>query len=412
MATLRTSTTGIFSLLFRYPPGRAGRHFNRSLETRDETDANEAKALVERTIRHVKEGVLQLPPQPTDDDLWQFLRSGGRVTRLPSLAKRARLGDVVQAFKDAEKSGSKEAATLTTELRHTNNLKRHLGERTWFDEIGPGDLRRYVTARKDEPGIRGGTVKNDTIRKELDTFRQLWAFAASEGYVSGDNPVSRIRLPKKNRKPPFMTWEQIEAKIERGGMTDVEKADIWDSLFLREEEIGEFLRSVKAQAQTRNYPFIYPAIAFCAYTGARRSEMFRCEIDDVGTTITLREKKAEKDMSITFRHVPLHPKLRTILDEWLLEHPGGQHLFVKRNGNPLEDRTSRDAFEAVTKGTKWSVLRGYHVLRHSFASNLARHGVAEHRIREYMGHHTDDMARRYRHLFPEDKQSDIERLAF
>lgn len=53
-----------------------------------------------------------------------------------------------------------------------------------------------MTNRRHEPGIRGGTIKNDTIRKELDTFRQLWAFAASEGFVSGDNRVSRIKLPK------------------------------------------------------------------------------------------------------------------------------------------------------------------------------------------------------------------------
>jgi len=29
-----------------------------------------------------------------------------------------------------------------------------------------------------------------------------------------------------------------------------------------------------------------------------------------------------------------------------------------------------------------------------------------------MGHHTEDMAQRYRHLFPEDMQSDIEKLNF
>jgi integrase len=140
--------------------------------------------------------------------------------------------------------------------------------------------------------------------------------------------------------------------------------------------------------------------------------MFRCEIDDIDGSVMLREKKADTDSTITYRSVPLHPKLRSILDDWLGQHPGGQMMFVKDNGNALEDRTARDAFEAVTKNTKWKVLRGYHVLRHSFASNLARHGVAEHRIREYMGHHTEEMARRYRHLFPEDRQSDIAKLSF
>ena len=108
----------------------------------------------------------------------------------------------------------------------------------------------------------------------------------------------------------------------------------------------------------------------------------------------------------------MHPALQTILQAWLQGHPGGQLLFVKQNGNRLDDKTSREAFQAVTNGSKWQVVRGYHILRHSFASNLARHGVPEHRIREYMGHHTEDMAQRYRHLFPEDTQSDIEKLNF
>jgi integrase len=66
----------------------------------------------------------------------------------------------------------------------------------------------------------------------------------------------------------------------------------------------------------------------------------------------------------------------------------------------------------VTKNSKWSVLRGYHVLRHSFASNLARHGVDQYKIDEFMGHQTDEMRRRYRHLFPEDRKSAISVLSY
>jgi integrase len=57
--------------------------------------------------------------------------------------------------------------------------------------------------------------------------------------------------------------------------------------------------------------------------------------------------------------------------------------------------------------SKWKVLRGYHVLRHSFASNLAAAGIDQRIIDEFMGHQTEVMRLRYRHLFPEQRQQAI-----
>jgi site-specific recombinase XerD len=126
----------------------------------------------------------------------------------------------------------------------------------------------------------------------------------------------------------------------------------------------------------------------------------------------LREKKKTQERRVTFRQIPLHPELEVILDKWLTKHPGGQFLFCKANQRQLEDKTSREALGAVTRQSKWSVLRGYHVLRHSFASNLARHGVDQYKIDELMGHQTDEQRRRYRHLFPEDRKSAVDVLSF
>ena len=56
------------------------------------------------------------------------------------------------------------------------------------------------------------------------------------------------------------------------------------------------------------------------------------------------------------------------------------------------------------------MLRGYHTLRHSFASNLARAGVDERVVDELMGHQTEEMRRRYRHFFPEQRRDAVARL--
>lgn len=48
------------------------------------------------------------------------------------------------------------------------------------------------------------------------------------------------------------------------------------------------------------------------------------------------------------------------------------------------------------------------MFRHSFASNAARAGVQEAVIDAWLGHTTEEMRRRYRHLFPEQHRSAID----
>src|SRR4051794_13118683 len=117
-----------------------------------------------------------------------------------------------------------------------------------------------------------------------------------------------------------------------------------------------------------------------------------------------------------------------VLKDWLARHPGGQELFYQsdvvgrskkrilttghkgrlatvsvreRPGTlPLTKDEAHDHFQRTLAGSKWEVLRGWHVLRHSFASNLAAKGVDQRIIEEWMGHQTEEMRKRHRHLFP------------
>ena len=58
--------------------------------------------------------------------------------------------------------------------------------------------------------------------------------------------------------------------------------------------------------------------------------------------------------------------------------------------------------------SKWAKLKGWHTFRHSFASNCAIKAVDPRMIDEWMGHQTEQMRRRYRHLFPEHQQRAID----
>ena len=53
-------------------------------------------------------------------------------------------------------------------------------------------------------------------------------------------------------------------------------------------------------------------------------------------------------------------------------------------------------------------MKGWHCLRHSFISNLASQGIDQRIIDDFVGHTTEQMRRRYRHLFPDVKQAAID----
>jgi integrase len=110
--------------------------------------------------------------------------------------------------------------------------------------------------------------------------------------------------------------------------------------------------------------------------------------------------------------------LEQVLREWLAQHPGGQMLFChqlqvvrskkrRTEPGPLTRNEANDHFKRTVAGSKWSVLRGWHVLRHSFVSNCAARGVDQRMIDEWVGHQTEEMRKRYRHLFPDQQRRAI-----
>ena len=100
--------------------------------------------------------------------------------------------------------------------------------------------------------------------------------------------------------------------------------------------------------------------------------------------------------------------LAEVFTDWFARHPGGAYTLCREPNEMLRQTFMTKAFRRCLKGTKWVRMRGFHAFRHSFASNLAAAGVDQRVIDEYMGHQTDAMRRRYRHLSPEQRRMAIE----
>ena len=242
----------------------------------------------------------------------------------------------------------------------------------------------------------------EDFKKEFRAvLRQVWLVS----------PTARIGEDKR----PFMTWEDIERRVGRGGLAAYETKRLWDSLFLDLRQIDGFLGFVKAHASR---PWVYPRCVAAAHTGARRSELARLHIDDIDfqdKTVLVHKRKRVKGQ-LTARRVPLTPVVEQVLFHWIRkDHPGGSALFCHKENaghRPSDGETTipitvDDAgwhFTQTVRGSKWAVLRGWHVLRHSFASNLAAKGVDQRFIDEFLGHQTEAQRRRYRHLFPHQQR--------
>ena len=102
-------------------------------------------------------------------------------------------------------------------------------------------------------------------------------------------------------------------------------------------------------------------------------------------------------------------------------HPGGNATFAldleigHRRVQPTELtqlnlKVAHEHFKRTLAGSIWSKLRGWHAFRHSFCSNCAAAGVDQRIISAWVGHQTDDMVRRYRHLIPNRQQQAIQQV--
>jgi integrase len=400
MATLQIRPSGHYRVSFYFANKR---HFA-SLKTKDETKANRQLAFVEETLHDLERGKLELPQGA---DIARFVISGGKMTARSTYIKPITLKDLFERYVKDLPKGKKEATTRYTEEIHMNHLLRHFGEKSSVTNLtDPKVLQGYVRKRAEK-------VSHATAKKELVTLAYVWnRYAVPMGIVTGTLPLRAIHFEKKRMKAPFQTRDEIERRIERGGLTADEVSDLWEALYLNRKEIEEVLAYVSKAATEAYLPVMMRLIA---KTGMRRSEALRAEVDDVdfgSGTMKIREKKRVHGSEMSYRTVPLVADLKAALEGWLKrEHPGGKYLIAKEKNETITPNVASKALRTTLElSEKWRVLHGFHVLRHSFISLCVCSGVSQRFIDTWVGHSTEEMRRRYSHLYPSSQKEAIDRV--
>lgn len=403
MATLE-KRGDTYRVIFYYQNVR----FTRSLKTDDKRKAEEQRLRLEGNLALLEQGRLEY--DAGKDDLPTLLLTDGRLNSRPEAAKRVTLGEFFERYQGDRPPG-KEGNTAYTEDIHIAHLLRLLNGKTALADV-PGKLQAYVNERSKEDSRLGGKVSHATVKKELGTLTALWnRWGQNQGLVTTTLSLKNLEYQKKDEKPPFQTWEQIEKQIATGHLSKDEQIELWDSLYLSVAQVGELLEFVRTspsiiRGHKRSFNFTYPMFCFAAYTGCRRSEMLRSEVRDLdfdAGEVILREKKKDRSKKFTTRRVAMAPQLKAALADWLKRHPGGPHTFCKKGKEgvqPFTEQMATHHLRWALEGGKWKVVRGWHVFRHSLISNLAGLGVGERVIMAVAGHLNRETTRRYTHLMP------------
>jgi len=406
MAGIRKKGDG-YHCTFRFQ----GRRYYFAIGKMPEAQAQAKGTEVDETLSLIERGRLTVPEGISLED---FVAAGGKIPLLSSRPETVTAKQLFDKYLQTHANGTVEKNSLGTSRTHFNQFTKSVGERFRIQTLTLLTLQEHVDRRR-----RKG-VSPATLKKELATIRSCWNWAVHGGILKGTFPGKGLRFPKEKEKEPFRTFAEIEAIIAAENPDDERKEALWESLYLTRPEIEEFLLYVCEHA---TLSWVHPMVVFAAYTGARRSEILRAlatDVDVVGGVILVREKKRVRG-KLSTRNAPVTPKLAEVLRSWLALRPDCPSLFcqtqqvsrskTKRSGpTAVTKDEAHDHFRRTVEGSKWQVMRGYHVLRHSFISALASEGVDQRVIDEIVGHQSEEQRKRYRHLYPKVMQEAITRV--
>lgn len=219
-----------------------------------------------------------------------------------------------------------------------------------------------------------------TVNEALGALRSVVYRAQRQKWYTGPNPFANVEmLPEPQRRPAWLTKEQIDTVL------------------------------ATAELHSRNAHLFF---AQCLYAGMRKDEAInaRWEWYDLDKGLIHVVEGHGWTPKTGNRTLPLHSRLREILGQYGPPADGQGYLVAPekawaKNRYRFEIRKT---FDAVTAAVETEGLTP-HVLRHTFASQLAMAGVSLWKISQFLGHSTLRTTQIYAHLRPEGDE-DIERF--
>lgn len=235
--------------------------------------------------------------------------------------------------------------------------------------------------------LKGDTLSARTMNNYQAILRNLMAFAHTRNYVDKD---LRDKL------------ETFKDEILPRYVPDV--------------LVPELLK----EAKKTSWPFLnFAIIYFILGTGCRVSEVANIRICDClinEDVIFIRKSKGQKE-----RWIPMYPQVKTVILDFL-KRTGAKwdirdqsYLFTKRcyeDRQPIAIRNIQymisNIYEKLNVAGQYTV----HSLRHTFAHNCLKAGMAIYDLQEILGHNSIETTRIYTKRHPADLKDSVQRYPF
>ena len=278
-----------------------------------------------------------------------------------------------------------------THQRYAQIARLHLSDalkETELDAVTPAQLKETVAALLRSGNRKtGGGLSTGSVNGVITVLRDSFAAACRLGLIA-DSPADRLTRPKRREKP-VGCFTAAEQKV------------------------------IEAAVQSSKKPKMQ-GILLCLYTGLRIGELLALRWQDIDfeksllivshtsrdteNGIVLEDPKTETSRRVIPLPRQLLPRLRSL-------KKSSHSDFVVANGDqPLLIRSYQRSFELLLK--KLHIQhRGFHALRHTFATRALECGMDVRTLSEILGHRNPTVTlNRYAHSLLEHKREMMNRL--
>jgi integrase len=225
------------------------------------------------------------------------------------------------------------------------------------------DLRRaHIEAYKlhlnQRPSITGGVLSKHSLVNHLGVLRSC--FERLTEWAGADQPAAVLvfsgDLPRLD--------EPLPRFLDDGAATKLLQA-----------------------ARSDDDPFVRLAVEFLARTGMRKGEFVDLTVDSIvqiGSAFWLRVPlgKLRND-----RYIPLHPQLKSLIDDWLALRPNGlrsDYLFIEQGRRVTKSRVENAIHKAAGRAGIGHITP--HQLRHTLATQALNRGMSLEALAALLGH--------------------------
>ena len=256
--------------------------------------------------------------------------------------------------------GEIELAKLTT--KRIRDWQADLATAPKLARAGRAGRKSAPVDTKDADAVR---ARRSTANRTLTVLKAALNHAYHEGRVSTDDAWRKVK--------PF---READAPIVR---------------FLSDDECRRLANACDGRFRD--------LVRAALLTGCRYGELTRMRASDFSPeagTIAVRESKTGKP-----RHVALTDEGRALFEALTAGKTGRDAIFARDDGEAWGPSHQQRPLEAASKRAKIEPAATFHILRHSYASALAMHGVPMGVIAAQLGHADTRMTEKhYAHLAP------------